>query len=709
MSPPASNNGRSTPPRRGRKAPPGLASPVAELPGVGPKVAEKLARLQIETIGDLLWHQPSRYEDRGTRQPLSPESVGASALFEVRINEVRPLFRGRARLVCQGVGDGPAGPTPLTVWFFGRYGPTPQAGRTYLLFGELQEGPHGLEMAQPELVTPNQIGHIQPVYPATEGIAQPKLRQLVGAALEIAVRDLSDPLPAGIREARGWPQLLRALQRIHLPKRNDGVPARDEPALQRLITEELATHILALRQRRAVTREVAAPAIPPREHLFDALLGHLGFTPTGAQKRVIGEIKADLAQALPMLRLVQGDVGSGKTLVAAAAALDVIDAGYQVALMAPTALLAEQHARNFAQWFEPLGLSVRLMSGQQSAARRREGLAELADGRAQIVIGTHALFQESVDFHRLGLVIVDEQHRFGVHQRLALTDKGASRPDGDGSGGARRPHQLIMTATPIPRTLAMTQFADLDVSVIDELPPGRTPVTTVVVRADRRGEVIERISQVCAEGRQAYWVCPLIEEGQIEAQAAESTFAMLGEELPHLTIGMVHGRMSAAEKQREMARFKAGDYHLLVATTVIEVGVDVPNASLMIIENAERMGLAQLHQLRGRVGRGATASHCVLLFDEPLSDRARARLGLMRETEDGFRLAEADLEQRGPGEVLGTRQAGIAKLRIADLQEDQDKLEKAGRLADELLERFPESVNPLISRWVGAAGQYGQV
>ncbi|MCL7744859.1 ATP-dependent DNA helicase RecG [Guyparkeria hydrothermalis] len=696
--------GRASGTKRTRKGPAGLASPVAELSGVGPKVAEKLARLTIETIGDLLWHQPLRYEDRGTKQPLSPQHIGESALFEVQINEVRPLFRGKARLVCQAVGEGPHGPTPLTIWFFGRFGPTPQAGRTYLLFGELQQGPNGLEMAQPELVTPSQIGHIRPVYPATEGVAQPKLRQLVEGALEIAVRELSDPLPAAIREARGWPSLMKALQRIHLPKRRDGVPSRLEPAFQRLITEELATHILALRQRRAVTRQVAAPAIPPREHLFDELLGHLGFTPTGAQQRVIGEIKADLAQELPMLRLVQGDVGSGKTLVAAAAALDVIDAGYQVALMAPTALLAEQHARNFAQWFEPLGLSVLLLSGQQSAAQRREGLAQLADGRAQIVIGTHALFQESVDFHRLGLVIVDEQHRFGVHQRLALTDKGASR-----DGGARRPHQLIMTATPIPRTLAMTQFADLDVSVIDELPPGRTPVTTVVVRADRRGEVIDRISQVCAEGRQAYWVCPLIEEGQIEAQAAESTFAMLGEELPHLSIGMVHGRMNAAEKQREMARFKAGDYHLLVATTVIEVGVDVPNASLMIIENAERMGLAQLHQLRGRVGRGATASHCVLLFDEPLSDRARARLGLMRETEDGFRLAEADLEQRGPGEVLGTRQAGIAKLKIADLQEDQGKLEEAGQLADELLERFPESVNPLIARWVGAAGQYGQV
>ncbi len=704
MSRPAPKSGHKTGQKRGHNRPAGLSSSVETLDGVGAKVAEKLARLRIDTVEDLLWHQPLRYEDRGTKQPLSPERIHEAALFEVRINEVRPLFRGKARLVCNAIGEGVHGPTELTIWFFGRFGPTPQAGRTYLLFGELQQGPHGLEMAQPELVTPGQIGQIHPVYPSTEGLAQPKIRQLVEAALEIAVRDLRDPLPGGIREAKGWPRLMIALQRIHLPRQNHGIPRRDEPTFDRLITEELATHILALRQRRVVTRQVAAPAIPPQEHLFRQLLDHLGFTPTGAQQRVIGEIKADLSQHLPMLRLVQGDVGSGKTLVAAAAALDVIDAGYQVALMAPTALLAEQHARNFAQWFEPLGLSVLLLSGQQAAAQRREGLAQLADGRAQIVIGTHALFQESVAFDQLGLVIVDEQHRFGVHQRLALTDKGASQ-----EGGARRPHQLIMTATPIPRTLAMTQFADLDVSVIDELPPGRTPVKTVVVRADRRGEVIERISQVCAEGRQAYWVCPLIEEGQIEAQAAESTFAMLGEELPHLAIGMVHGRMNAAQKQREMARFKAGDYHLLVATTVIEVGVDVPNASLMIIENAERMGLAQLHQLRGRVGRGATASHCVLLFDEPLSDRARARLGLMRETEDGFRLAEADLEQRGPGEVLGTRQAGIAKLKIADLQEDQGKLEEAGQLADELLERFPESVNPLIARWVGAAGQYGQV
>jgi ATP-dependent DNA helicase RecG len=704
MSPSAPKNGRSSSSLRGRKASVGLASPVAGLPGVGPKLAERLARLHIESVEDLLWHQPLRYEDRGTRQLLSPEHVGESALFEVRIDEVRPLFRGRARLVCHGVGEGSHGPTPLTIWFFGRFGPTPRAGRGYLLFGELQQGPHGLEMAQPELVAPGRIGQIRPVYPATEGVGQVKLRQLVEAALDVAVRDLRDPLPAAIRQARDWPPLMKALQRIHVPKRKDGVPERSEPAFERLITEELATHILALRRRRAVTRRVAAAAILPQAQLFDALLEQLGFTPTAAQRRVIGEIKADLARRLPMLRLVQGDVGSGKTLVAAAAALDVIDAGYQVALMAPTALLAEQHARTFAQWFEPLGLSVLLLSGQQSAAARREGLARLADGRAQMVVGTHALFQESVAFDRLGLVIVDEQHRFGVHQRLALTDKGAGR-----DGGARRPHQLIMTATPIPRTLAMTQFADLDVSVIDELPPGRTPVTTVVVRADRRGEVIERIARVCAEGRQAYWVCPLIEEGRIEAQAAETTFAMLGEELPHLNIGMVHGRMSAAEKQREMARFKAGDYHLLVATTVIEVGVDVPNASLMIIENAERMGLAQLHQLRGRVGRGATASHCVLLFEEPLSERARARLALLRETEDGFRLAEADLEQRGPGEVLGTRQAGIARLRIADLQEDRGRIEEAGRLADELLERHPEAVDPLIARWVGAAGQYGQV
>ncbi|MFA7522658.1 MAG: ATP-dependent DNA helicase RecG [Halothiobacillaceae bacterium] len=703
--------GRASGAKRGGRPPVTLSSPVAELPGVGPKMAEKLARLHIETIGDLLWHQPLRYEDRGTRQPLSQEHIGAAALFEVRITGVRPLFHGKARLVCQGMGEGPegSGSIPLTIWFFGRYGPTLQVGRTYLLFGELQLGPNGLEMAQPELVAPNQIGHIRPVYPATEGIGQSKLRQLAEAALEIAVRELRDPLPAAIRETRQWPQLLRALQRIHVPKRNDGVPSRGEPALQRLIIEELATHILALRQRRAFTRQVAAPVIPSQTQLFDKLLGHLGFTPTGAQQRVMAEIKADLGQPLPMLRLVQGDVGSGKTLVAAAAALDVIGAGFQVALMAPTALLAEQHAHNFAQWLEPLGLSVLLFSGQQSAASRREGLAQLADGRAQIVIGTHALFQESVSFGRLGLVIVDEQHRFGVQQRLALTDKGASPPDAMAAGGARRPHQLIMTATPIPRTLAMTQFADLDVSVIDELPPGRRPVTTVVVRADRRGEVIERIARVCAEGRQAYWVCPLIEEGRIEAQSAESTFAMLSEELPQLSIGMLHGRMSAADKQREMDRFKAGAYRLLVATTVIEVGVDVPNASLMIIENAERMGLAQLHQLRGRVGRGATASHCVLLFDEPLSDRARARLTLMRETEDGFRLAEADLEQRGPGEVLGTRQAGIAKLKIADLQEDQGQLEEAGRLADELLLRFPESVNPLIARWIGAAGQYGQV
>ncbi|MDD4966858.1 ATP-dependent DNA helicase RecG [Halothiobacillus sp.] len=684
-----------------RSSPQKLHLPVDSLAGVGPRVATQLARLSIESIGDLLWHLPLRYENRGQIMPLGAHLVGQSALIHVTISEAKSLMRGKARQVAQGYDDTGS----ITLWQFGRFGPTLQAGQSYLLFGEVKEGANGLEMAQPELISSAQLEAIVPVYPSTEGLSQGKLRSLVGQALSVALHDLDECLPAPIRHQFGWPSLLMALQRIHAPVLAQGVPTPDEPAFVRIIVEELLAHLLALRLKRYEQSRDHAPRLSAPGRLYQELLAQLHFRPTKAQTRVLDEIRADMAQGSPMLRLVQGDVGSGKTLVAAGAALTAIEQGYQVALMAPTALLAEQHQRNFSQWFAPLGIDVQLLSGQQSASERRASLAALAEARSLMVIGTHALFQERVTFDRLGLVIVDEQHRFGVHQRLALSDKG-THPDRAG----HRPHQLVMTATPIPRTLAMSAYADLDVSIIDELPPGRTPITTALVRSDRRDQLIERISAVCAEGRQAYWVCPLVEDSErIEAQAAESTAELLREQLPHLTVGLVHGRMSAAEKNSEMARFKSHEVDLLVATTVIEVGVDVPNASLMIIENADRMGLAQLHQLRGRVGRGRTDSYCVLLFDEPISDKARARLSLMRETQDGFRLAEADLAQRGPGEILGTRQTGLAKLRVADLVRDATLLDTARQLADELIAAQSPAIKPLIQRWVGAAHQYGQV
>jgi len=679
-----------------------LMDPVDRLAGVGSRVAVQLARLSIHLIGDLLWHLPLRYENRGQILPLGPHLIGQSALIHVTIHDARPLRRGKARQVAQGYDD----LGEITLWQFGRFGPTLQPGQQYLLYGEIRAGTHGgLEMAQPEIMQSAQHEAILAVYPGTEGLNQSKLRALVGQALAIALQDLDDLLPSTVRRREGWPGLLAALQRIHVPTLSEGIPQRSDPAFVRLIVEELLAHLLALRLRHHELTQECAHKLPSGGSLYQRLLHNLSFEPTRAQARVLQEIHADLDRTAPMLRLVQGDVGSGKTLVAAGAALTAIEQGYQAALMAPTALLAEQHHRNFSQWLEPLGVSVHLLSGQQSAADRRANLAALADGRAQMVIGTHALFQEQVQFDRLALVIVDEQHRFGVHQRLALSDKGTRR-----DGASIRPHQLVMTATPIPRTLAMSAYADLDISIIDELPPGRSPITTALIRADRRDDLIARISAVCDSGRQAYWVCPLVEDSErIEAQAAESTTTALREALPHLRIGLVHGRMSSADKNREMARFKTHEYDLLVATTVIEVGVDVANASLMIIENADRMGLAQLHQLRGRVGRGATASFCILLFDDPVSDKARARLSLMRETQDGFRLAEADLEQRGPGEILGTRQTGLARLRVADLILDECWLDLARSLADELIAEDHPHKDALIRRWIGSAQQYGQV
>lgn len=558
---------------------------------------------------------------------------------------------------------------------------------------------------------------LDPVYPVLEGVGPATLRKLIGQALERLPPEAAlELLPPHWLQDEQLPSLRAALLTMHRPPVGTDpqqLLAGGHPAQQRLAIEELLAHQLSLRRQRIALQRFHAPSLPGNGTLVQQLRRALPFQLTGAQQRVFEQIARDLAQSWPMLRLVQGDVGSGKTVVAALAAMLAVEQGKQVALAAPTELLAEQHLNNLRDWLEPLGIRIVWLAGKVTGKARAAAMADVASGQAQVVVGTHALMQEAVVFHDLALAIIDEQHRFGVHQRLALRDKGAA------AGSV--PHQLVMTATPIPRTLAMSTYADLDVSAIDELPPGRTPVQTIVLSAERRPELVERIRAACAEGRQAYWVCTLIEESEepekgargqhggpprIEAQAAEVTFEALSAQLPGVRVALVHGRMKPAEKQQAMLDFKQGRSDLLVATTVIEVGVDVPNASLMIIENAERLGLAQLHQLRGRVGRGAAASSCVLLYQAPLSMMARQRLETMRQTNDGFVIAEKDLELRGPGELLGTRQTGLASFRIADLARDAGLLPRVQVLAERLLEEVPEIADRVVARWIGGAVRY---
>ena len=687
---------------------PGLA-PVEGLPGVGPALRDKLARLGIARLQDLWFHLPRSYEDRTRITPIAELQPGQRVLVEGRIGAVERGFRFRPVLRVVISDDSQAS---LTLRFFHfRSAQVAQLQQDVVLrcFGEVRPGQHGLEMVHPSYQRLDALpdaapeDRLSPVYPALDGLGNAHLRKLVRAALARVPRDATlELLPDALRAQLHLPTLAQALALVHAPPPGvDMAALRDglHPAQQRLVFEELLAHHISLRRQRLQVRAQAAPVLAGDGALRAALLARLPFALTSAQQRVLGEVLSDVQAPVPMLRLVQGDVGSGKTVVAALAALAAVEAGHQVALMAPTELLAEQHLANFRTWLEPLGIEVQWLAGKVKGRERSRVLAAMADGRAQIVVGTHALMQEGVAFAALGLVIVDEQHRFGVHQRLALRDKGRE--------GSRVPHQLVMTATPIPRTLAMTAYADLDVSAIDELPPGRTPVTTVVVSSSRRGEVVERIRAACLDGRQAYWVCTLIEDNdEIEAQAAERVFEELQAALPSLRIGLVHGRQKPAQKTATMRAFKDGALHLLVATTVIEVGVDVPNASLMVIENAERLGLAQLHQLRGRVGRGAAASSCVLLCQGPLSRLARERLQAMRETSDGFVIAERDLALRGPGELLGTRQTGEAGFRIADLARDADLLPQVHAVADALLAQHPALAERLVQRWIGAAERY---
>ena len=743
-----------------------LDMPVTALAGVGPKVAEQLSQLGIERIFDLLLHLPRDYEDRSRLVSIADVAHGQAALITGRVVHVDTKRSGMTVVV-----DDDTGTLSLRFFKVYRgLAQTMSIGTQLQLFGEVKVSRYGKQIHHPEyqVISSNEAivnTGLQPIYPSVKGLHQNKLRTLIKLALQTVrtqglpmtlftpadfavVADLplapfepaklamaDDDFPDDIFStlARRVPDnsisnighttavndtanqnvynltIFEALVLLHTPPTYTDagrqyqlltqLSARTHAACQRLIIEELTAHQLSLLYRRQQLHQHKAPKCTMNSPLADQLFAALPFDLTSAQQRVMKDITADMATSIPMLRLVQGDVGAGKTLVAAGAAGYALDSGWQVAVMAPTEILAEQHLVNFKNWFEPLGIGVGWLAGKQTAKQRREALEAVAESTVQVVVGTHALFQEQVQFAKLGLVIIDEQHRFGVEQRMALTNKGVANST---------PHQLIMTATPIPRTLAMSVYGDMDTSIIDELPPGRTPITTVTIDRNRRDEVIERIAVNCEAGRQAYWVCSLVEESSVlDAQAAEATYEDLNERLD-IRIGLVHGKMKSADKQAIMQEFKAGNLDLLIATTVIEVGVDVPNASLMVIENAERLGLSQLHQLRGRVGRGSTKSFCVLLYQKPLSETGTERLNVLRDSTDGFVIAQKDLELRGPGELLGKRQTGNVGYYLADLIRDEQLFAIAQRLAKHLISdpTRKADVSQLIHRWMPEASRY---
>src|SRR3990167_2458313 len=632
-----------------------------ELPGVGKQTAQNLSRLDIHSIQDLLFHLPFRYQDRTLIIPLRHLVVGEHAVVEGILKAVSMPGRGKTKLLCELHDD--TGHIFIRFFFLSPFQrKILREGVRMRCFSEVRYGHHSLEMFHPDfqIIEPGKEitvdEHLTPIYHATEGVSQHLLRKISDHALAMLNKGaiLPELIPLKILQSLSFPTLQESLQFIHRPARDISIEqlmAGQTGFQQRLVFEELLAHRLALLHVKQTVQQQCAISLPSQENLIAALVQRLHFTLTQAQQRVLEEIKRDLSLPNPMLRLLQGDVGSGKTVIAALAALQAVEHQCQTAVMAPTEILSEQHYRVFQRWLEPLGVNVVMLSGNVKAVARRTALEKIANGEFQVVVGTHALFQKEVEFHRLALVIIDEQHRFGVHQRALLRDKGAPELD--------CPHQLLMTATPIPRTLAMSLYAGLDCSVIDELPPGRIPITTTVIPQSSRAEVVARIREACLSGRQTYWVCTLIDESEaLQFQAAEKLFQTLQQALPELNVGLVHGRMKTKDKEVVMQAFKQGAIHLLVATTVIEVGVDVSNASLMVIENPERLGLSQLHQLRGRVGRGSAASYCVLLYQHPLSSFAQERLGVMRDTTDGFKIAERDLELRGPGEILGTRQTG---------------------------------------------------
>ena len=689
-----------------------LAQPVASLSGIGPQSAQRLEKLGINTLKDLLFHLPLRYEDRTRIYPINTLTPGMSVLTCGTVEFTEVLLKGKNSLVCR-ISDQTGYLTLKFFHFTAKQKSNLSPGTLVSCFGEIRHGYQGLEIVHPEYKVISSTENItepclSPIYPLTEGLRQATLRKAVKQALSCYLEhpdNLTDWLPQAILSKFNFPTLKTALLALHQPEEQVTAAQLQQgnlPALKRLAFEELLAHHLILIQNKAAVKKWQAPVFNIDNAKTNDFLSALPFQLTAAQNRVVSEITADCTSNHPMLRLVQGDVGSGKTIVAAYAALLAISTQYQVAIMAPTELLAEQHLRNFKQWFENANSHIVYLTGQLKGKARKESLAAIEDGSANIIIGTHALFQESVVFNNLGLIIIDEQHRFGVHQRLALREKGQHQD--------RRPHQLVMTATPIPRTLAMLQYSDLDISVIDELPPGRKPVKTCVIPAERREDIITKINRWTANKHQTYWVCTLIEESEVlQCEAAEKTAEYLTQALPDIRVALVHGKMKSADKDTIMQGFKNHDYDLLVATTVIEVGVDVPNASLMIIENAERLGLSQLHQLRGRVGRGDQESYCLLMYQSPLSNMGRHRLGVLRESNDGFVIAEKDLELRGPGDVMGTRQTGMMQLKIANLNRDTDLLESVQDAAQIICSQYPKTIQPIIDRWLGQTTLYSEV
>lgn len=710
--------------------------PAFRLRGVGPQMAKHLARLEIHSVKDLLFHFPARYQDRTQIQPMRGLQPGDHAVIEGVIKSVSTPPKGRTKLLCE-LTDG-IGRVHLRFFHVLSFQvDLLKPGTRLRCYSEVRLGPKGLEMTHPELQviaegrTIPVDQHLTPIYPATDGLSQYMLRKLTTNALELLHNEnlFIELLPASLLQSLNFPTFKEAVHFIHRPPREilpQTLVESNTTPQKRLIFEELIAHRISLLHIKQLFQAQSGIAFTSPGKLSEKFIAQLPYVLTGAQQRVLQEIQHDLSRTHPMLRLVQGDVGSGKTVVAALAMLQAVENGYQAAMMAPTDLLAEQHYRNFEKWFTPLGVKVVFLSGNVKGTSRTAALKAIESGEAQIILGTHALFQDGVHFSKLALVVVDEQHRFGVHQRAMFREKGIKSELGSGTNAdeskvesksnvsATRaqiyPHQLVMTATPIPRTLAMSFYADLDVSIIDELPPGRTPIVTSVIASSRREEMIARVRDACAQGRQVYWVCPLIEESELlNAEAATNIAAQLHDLLPELRIDLIHGRMRADDKESAMKLFQQGKTQLLVATTVIEVGVDVPNASVMVIENAERLGLSQLHQLRGRVGRGTTASHCLLLYQYPLSDMAKERLAVMRESTDGFVIAQRDLELRGPGEVLGTKQTGALSFRVADLLRDSALLPNVHQAADLIMREHTDIIDPLIKRWLGKGKEYGKV
>jgi ATP-dependent DNA helicase RecG len=682
-----------------------LQLPLRQFKGVGPKVFSKLESMGLETVEDLLFHFPLRYQDKTRLSCIGELKEGMDAVVRGTIR-ASGIARGRRPTLIVKVDDG-TGLITLRFFHFRRaQAQQLRIGDTITLFGQPRMVGGNTEFAHPEYVVGDREPQLEealtPVYPVTEGMGQSTMRNLTQQALTYLTQNPPEDLLTGL--PGDSPSITDSIKFLHRPSpdaNTAAIVAGEHPAQLRLALEELVAHQLSLLSRRARTHEKTAAPVNSQGKLADTITSQLPFTLTGAQQRVCEEILADLRKSTPMLRLLQGDVGSGKTLVAALTAAHMVESKHQVALMAPTELLSEQHFAGFQKWFEPLGINVLWLTGQIKGKARKAALERIEAGEVDIIVGTHALFQDAVVFKSLGLVLVDEQHRFGVNQRLSLTQRGLNEIT---------PHQLTMTATPIPRTLSMVAYADLDCSTIDELPPGRKPITTALIDNDRRQSVIERVGNACQQGRQAYWVCALIEESEaLDATAAEVTAEQLEAALPGLRIGLLHGRISSQEKGDIMAAFANHELDILVATTVIEVGVDVPNASLMIIENAERFGLAQLHQLRGRVGRGAVESHCILMYQSPLSQTARDRLTVMRESQDGFVLAEKDLEIRGPGEVLGTRQTGVSSFRVARLPEHNELLEKAQDIASNMVSTDAQRAEKIEQRWTRTLEAFAHV